>query len=241
MWWTPDRGTRTAGSGRLVLVVDVIRAATSICAALEAGARRVLPAVTVAEAREEAARRRAADEDPWLCGERGGEPPDDFDRGNSPLDYRNADVAGRTLVYTTTNGTRAVRRFSGVAGEIRVVCFANLTAAVALAAERDDGPLVVCAGRGGRPGVDDALCAGHLVREWARARWPAGGEALSASAVAARSLARRLGPPGPGLLALSAAGCALVARGRAAELGACARRDTTRHVPVLRDGVLVPG
>lgn len=98
---------------------------------------------------------------PLLCGERGCKRIDGFDLGNSPSEYTPGSVRGRTLVMTTTNGTRAVE-FADQAGELFTACFLNLSAVVAHLADRDRVHLV-CAGTEGEVTVEDVLMAGALV------------------------------------------------------------------------------
>src|SRR5262249_3793831 len=100
-------------AGRVALVVDVFRATSMVVAAFGAGCARVIPVASEAAARERAA--ALAPEPVLLAGERGGDPIEGFDLGNSPLDCTPERVGGRTLVLTTTNGTRAMLK-AGEAG-----------------------------------------------------------------------------------------------------------------------------
>src|SRR5262245_53129124 len=95
-------------AGGLAVVIDVLRATTTIIHALAAGCSAVIPAAEVEEARERAGRMLAGKV--LLGGERDGRPLPGFDRGNSPLEYTPAACRGTTLVLTTTNGTRALLR-----------------------------------------------------------------------------------------------------------------------------------
>src|SRR5438132_9688378 len=88
------------------VVIDVLRASTTICHALAAGAREVIPCLEVEEARRVAADNSGSR--PMLGGEREGVRIEGFDLGNSPGEYRPDTVGGRTVVFTTTNGTRAM-------------------------------------------------------------------------------------------------------------------------------------
>jgi len=252
--WTPGEVEHAELTASRVVVVDVLRATTSILVALEAGAERVLPVVTTEEAV------RLADDlgrdDVLLCGEREGKRIEGFDLGNSPREYGAERVEGRTLVYSTTNGTRAVRRAAG-ADAVGLGCFRNLGAVAAWAAGSDH-TAVLCAGRRGRVSLDDALCAGHLVRRLAclgprvggyglapdeGPRPPDGGElALDDGALGALRLAESVGDPDAGWMAGVAAGAALVDIGFGADLEACARTDVSDGVPILagRGVVLEP-
>ncbi|WP_419948211.1 2-phosphosulfolactate phosphatase [Candidatus Palauibacter sp.] len=233
--WLPGELAAAPVGERATIVIDVIRATTSITTALAAGADRVIPVRTVEAARDEAARLEGA----LLCGERRGLPPPGFDLGNAPEGFDRETVGGRPLVFTTTNGTAAIEAVRGAAA-VRLACFRNAGAvarAVAGDAARGGrGVTIVCAGRRGRVSMDDAWCAGHLVTRLARA---VEGATLTDGARAAEAASAALGRPTAAGLARTWAGRALNAIGRAADLRACAAVDDLAVVPVWRDGALV--
>ena len=233
--WSPGELTAAPPGGRGMVVIDVLRATTSITTALAAGAERVIPARTVEAARAEAARVPGS----LLCGERRGLPPPGFDLGNAPGEFGPEAVAGRRLVFTTTNGTAAIEAARG-GGSLWLACFRNARAAARAvaddAARRGSGVTIVCAGRRGRVSMDDAWCAGHLVTRLAEV---VEGATLTDGARAAEALRAELGPPTAAGLARTAAGQALRAIGRTADLRACAAVDDLEVVPVWRDGALV--
>lgn len=178
------------------IVVDIIRATTTLSVLFERGCRRVLIAAGIAEAR---AFRDAGGRAMLLAGEVGGVAPAGFDFGNSPAELGSAAVAGRDVIFATTNGTRALRACTGgraiYAGALRnasAVCAAALESALSETAEHDgaamlDQPggtsggaseatlggrapdiVIVCSGRGDRPAYDDTICAGYLTGELMR-------------------------------------------------------------------------
>ena len=119
---------------RAVVVIDVLRACTTIAHALDAGARGVVPAETVEDAMRLA--QTLGRDSTVLGGERGGERIDGFERGNSPREYGPDVVAGRTIVLTTSNGARAL----AAASEARAclaATFVNLSAAAQRLAEHE--------------------------------------------------------------------------------------------------------
>lgn len=153
-----------AAENDIYIVIDVIRATTSLAVIFERDVARVLIAGTVDQAR------RAADLVPGrlLCGERHALPLPGFDYGNSPVQFAQADIAGRELVLTTTNGTRAF--FACPDKSVRLAgCFYNaqavITCALAQARECQGNIVLLCAAEAGYFALDDAACAGHLAQE----------------------------------------------------------------------------
>jgi 2-phosphosulfolactate phosphatase len=146
--------------GRTAVVIDVIRATSSLTEALANGARAIFPTVSTEEAVKLAS--SLGREDTLLCGERKGLKVEGFDLGNSPAEYTEEVVGGKQLVMTTTNGTRA---FVAVEGAERVLAasYMNLTA-VAKALEGVSNLVIACSGRENRFSLDDALCAGMLIQ-----------------------------------------------------------------------------
>lgn len=146
-------------AGGTVVVIDVLRASTTIAYALDAGAREVIPCLEIDEA-QQIAEQFAADE-VVLGGERDGLPIDGFNLGNSPEDYTPYRVGGRTVVFTTTNGTRAMDH-AKAAERVLVGAFANASAIVRELVDQEQIHLL-CAGTRGQMGQDDLLLAGMLV------------------------------------------------------------------------------
>ena len=151
-------------AGGTVVVIDVLRASTVISHALAAGARAVIPALEVDEARRIAAGLPAGDA--LLGGEREGLPIAGFDLGNSPSEYTPATVGGRTVVFTTTNGTRAMNRCRAAA-RVLVGAFVNLSAVCDCIKRSTSTPLppihLLCAGTRGRITREDVLFAGAVI------------------------------------------------------------------------------
>ena len=151
--FTPDE----AGAAPTGLVIDVIRATSTICQALSAGYGRVFCAAEVEEAR---ALRDALGEG-VLGGERNAVRIPGFDLGNSPREYE--EPVGETLVLSTTNGTRAVVAAAQRCERVFVASLLNLSAVVEAAREAGEDVVVVCAGVQGTLALDDAFVAGRIV------------------------------------------------------------------------------
>jgi 2-phosphosulfolactate phosphatase len=146
--------------GGVAVVIDVLRATTTIIHALAAGCTAVRPCAEVEEARELAGGMRAGRV--LLGGERGGVPLPGFDLGNSPREYTAQVCRGRILVLTTTNGTRALLR-AAEADRALVAGFVNYSA-VCEQLRQDARPLhILCAGTEGEVSLEDTLLAGALI------------------------------------------------------------------------------
>lgn len=233
--FTLEELSRTPLAGTDAVMIDVVRASTTIVTALANGARAVAPVATPQEALE---RTRS-----WpgggavVGGERGGAPPTGFDCGNSPGEYTGDRVRGRTVIFTTTNGTRALLAL-GAARRVAVGGFVNAGAVVAWLGREPGRVLFVCAGELGRFCLEDAACAGLLV-ERLGAQW-AGARLSDAARAAALIYAHYRDDPAR-MLSDAAWAQALVAQGRGGDLPLCAAVDVFDVVPVARDGVLVAG
>lgn len=148
--------TRPPGD-RTCLVVDVLRATSSVAVLLARGVEAVYPTPGVDQARALRARLGLA----LLCGEVNALPPAGFDFGNSPSEFERADLPASTVVMATTNGTPALLACSD-APLVLAAAPLNASACVAIALEARRDVLVVAAGRRGAYAEDDALAAGLL-------------------------------------------------------------------------------
>jgi 2-phosphosulfolactate phosphatase len=146
------------------VVIDVIRATTTICQALAAGYERVLCTAEIEEARALRTERDGA----VLGGERGNVVIPGFDLGNSPREY--VEPIGGELILTTTNGTRAIVAAAARCDRVFVASLRNFAALVAAVRVAGDDAVVVCAGVQGALALDDAYVAGRIVSalEWER-------------------------------------------------------------------------
>jgi 2-phosphosulfolactate phosphatase len=151
--FTPDE----AGAAPTGVVIDVIRATSTICQALASGYERVFCAAEVDAAR---ALRDALGEG-VLGGERNAVRIPGFDLGNSPREY--VEPVGSTLVLSTTNGTRAVVAAAERCERVYVASLLNLSAVVEAVRAAGEGAVVVCAGVQGTMNLDDTFVAGRIV------------------------------------------------------------------------------
>jgi 2-phosphosulfolactate phosphatase len=146
-------------AGGVVVVIDVLRATTVIVHALAQGARAVVAAASVAEARRLASGWPARER--LLGGERHGVKIAGFDLDNSPFSYGPEVVTSKTIIFTTTNGTRALH-WAEQAAEIRIAAFANLSAVVESLRGKTRPVHLLCAGTDNRITGEDLLVAGSI-------------------------------------------------------------------------------
>jgi len=214
--------------GRTVFVIDILRATTTMCAALDHGAKAIIPVASTEEALRLAQTIGSADV--LLAGEKDCVRIPGFHLGNSPLEMTEPAVRGKTLIVTTTNGTKALLAAQGAAA-VYAVGAANLTLAAEKAREeieRDGSVLVVCAGRDGAFSLDDAYCAGRLAAAALESRKPRRG--LNDAAIASLDLVRRYGDRWERPLTYSRAGRELIHLGFRDDVLDAARLDA---YPVL--------
>jgi len=167
--------------GVCAVIVDVLRATTTLTVALANGARAVIPTATP----EQALALRAAWPGTLACGERNGRIVPGFDLGNSPAEYTADRVGGRTLAFASTNGSLAL--LAAARAKRRVLAaFVNASAVVA-SIRREPRVTMVCAGKLGGFSLEDAACAGLLLsRLVAQGAAPDGASARLALAIAPR-------------------------------------------------------
>ena len=154
----PEHCDTTQLKGGIAVVVDVLRASTTILTALQNGAAAVIPWLSVDDARAH----RVEAPSVILGGERHGVILDGFDLSNSPSDYTRPVVENRTISFTTTNGTRALIR-CGQASQVLIGAFSNATVLAEYLIGSPQSVHIVCAGTNGEVSGEDALFAGCLI------------------------------------------------------------------------------
>jgi 2-phosphosulfolactate phosphatase len=218
--------------GRVVAMIDVLRASTTIATALMNGARTIIPmespdeVVTRSKQLERGAVR--------LAGERRMLKMEGFDLGNSPIEHTREAVEGTTVLMTTTNGTRALLAVQG-ARDVVVASYVNLTAVSTMlrTALRGGADItIVCAGHERQFALEDAACAGRYVHHVARRLT---GLQLNDAALAASLIDRKYGDNLMRLFNTAAHGRALAAAGFEADLAACAAVDSVPVIPIYQD------
>lgn len=217
----PEGALAAAARGDVIVVIDVLRASTTIVTALAHGMRTVVPTSSVEECRGEV-----------TAGERGGKSIAGLMHDNSPVVFAQKDYRGRELVLTTTNGTECIRAAaSSGQGVVLIGAFVNARAvareAYRLARALNRNVALVTAGRNNAMAVEDLLCASEIALE------------LPSCAVKGEFALQQSQDLVRDLLA-SDSGANLVALGKRADVMFCADENIYDLVPVWENGRLVP-
>lgn len=225
-------------AGKTAVVIDILRATSTMTTALANGASAIYPVATVEEA-EKLRRDRGC----MLGGERGGKKLPGFDLGNSPLEYTKETVAEKEIVMTTTNGTQAILA-AAAADTVMLASFLNLDAVVSACRSLAKDVVIVCAGTERRFSLEDAVCAGMLLSKLS------GFGPESAEKMVFEHLSRPLSDGGIvaqmlyqhwegrllDMLHFSFHGQRLVRLGFAEDLSVCAKTGVFDVLPVYQDG-----
>ena len=224
--------TPTDSTGRVVVVIDVLRASTSIAAALGNGARAIIPLDSTDEVVMRA--KAFARSEVKLAGERLMRPVPGFDLGNSPLEFTRENVEGKTVLLSTTNGTGAITALQGPR-DVVIGSYVNFSAVLAMLRTAMRGGTdiaILCAGREKQFSLEDAACAGRFVHHAMRRRADV---ALNDAAFAAMLIDRRYSDNLMRLFSASAHGRALSEAGYGDDLAACAAIDSYPVIPIYQD------
>jgi 2-phosphosulfolactate phosphatase len=213
-----------------VVVLDVLRASSTITVALNNGAREVIPVASIESAVKISG--SLFGEVTLRGGERNGKTIEGFNLGNSPLEYSEAAVKGKSIIYCTTNGSVAMAK-SRYARALIIGSFLNLTTVVDFIREENKDFLFICAGRINTLGffsLEDAVCAGMMIQKLMKI------ESLelnlSDSAKAAHALYKSFGRSILKMLKTSEHGKFLIEIGFADDLKICAAVDSVPVLPV---------
>lgn len=147
---------------KIVVVIDVFRATSVITTAIMNGCKEVIPLLTIEEAFE--LKNNNRDKKYVLGGERRAVKIDDFDYSNSPLEYSRENVFNKSVILTTTNGTRALTNCIN-GDRVLVGCMLNAGALAKKIVEINQDVVIVNAGTNGEFSLDDFICSGFIISE----------------------------------------------------------------------------
>ena len=231
VFFTPNQVKAPDTAGRLVIIVDVLRASTTVATALGNGAKTVIPlegADEVISRSKEFHRSQLV-----LAGEQKMYPITGFDLGNSPQAFTAEAVEGKTILITTTNGTRALLGVQG-ARDIVIASYVNFTAVLAMmkvAASSNTDIAIICAGEEGSFTLEDSACAGRYVRAIPKRATVAVNDAAAASVL----IEKKYGDNIAKVFKESTHGQALESAGFGDDLAAAAEVDSYPVVPIWQD------
>ncbi|PIW69311.1 MAG: 2-phosphosulfolactate phosphatase [Ignavibacteriales bacterium CG12_big_fil_rev_8_21_14_0_65_30_8] len=219
-------------TNKTVVVIDVLRATNTIINALENGAKEVIPVAAVEFAVKVSGGMFGGQT--LLGGERNTKKIEGFALGNSPLEYSDDVVDGKTIVFYTTNGTPAIvkAKFS----EFLTVCsFANVSAVAKDLIKRKNDFEILCASRNNSLSIEDLVCAGNLIEEISKNRKNI---ALTDSANASVTLFKAMGKDIKKMLSETDHGKLLINNGFEEDIAFCSQINSSKAVPVFLNNSL---
>ena len=158
--FTPHKADELSFRETTVVVIDVLRASTTIAAALNNGAKEIIPVTSVERAVKISG--NLFGDYVLRGGERQGKMIEGFNLGNSPLEYTEEKVKGKSIIFSTTNGSYAIDK-ARYAGVLLVCGFVNIGTVVNFLKQQKQDLTVICAGTNGMFAIEDAVCGGMLV------------------------------------------------------------------------------
>lgn len=158
--FTADEATKEKTQGKICVIIDVLRATSVMITALQNGAEKIYPFKDIETIQEKCRNLKNI----IKCGERNALKIPGFDLGNSPLEFTKEFVSGKDIYMSTTNGTKAIEN-SKNADKILICAFLNIHSVVEKIIEYNKDTVIVCAGTNGKFSLDDALCAGLIIKD----------------------------------------------------------------------------
>lgn len=215
-----------------VVVIDVLRASTSIVTALNNGAREVIPVESVENAVKVSG--SLFGDVVLRCGERDGKIIPGFNLGNSPLEYSPGAVANKSLIFTSTNGSLAMVK-AKFARQIVVAAFVNMTAVVDYLKKLNEDFVIVCSGGEHYFCIEDVVCGGMIIQMLEKKNVTM---ELTDAAFAAQILYKSFNRSINKMLRNSEHGQYLISIGFETDLKICAAIDSVPVLPVFDKGVI---
>lgn len=146
--------------GKSAVIIDILRATSSMTTAISNGAKKVIPVEDMSDASKIA--HTMDSNDYLLCGEKNGVKIEGYHLGNSPLEYTPEVIQDKTLIFNTTNGTKAIKKAT-LANRIYLGAFLNQQSVLNALTQHDDEVVLICSGWRGRLALEDTLFAGSLL------------------------------------------------------------------------------
>lgn len=219
---------------KTVVVIDVLRASSSMVTALINGAKGIIPVEDMS-----AASKIAANLDPksvLLCGEKDGKKIEGYQLGNSPMEYSRGVVEGKTMIMNTTNGTKAVTRAS-LARKILIGCFLNAASVVDELQNSEGDIIIICAGWKSSFSLEDMLCAGLIIDRLSNGHLS---DDASDGAKLAQVLYQKYSSDIEAAVSQTNHANRLKDIAHPNDLSYCSKIDQITIVPYMKDGIILP-
>jgi 2-phosphosulfolactate phosphatase len=218
--------------GKTAIIIDVLRASSSITTAINNGARKIIPVVDMSDAMKIAT--TMDQKDYLLCGEKNGTKIEGYHLGNSPAEYAPDVVKDKTLIFNTTNGTKAIKK-AALANQIYVGAFLNQQSILNAIRQHDDEVVFICSGWQGRLSIEDTLFAGSLLHALSGGSLP---EAAKDGAKVAFGLFEKYGDDLVGAISKSDHAKRLAELVPNDDISYCCKVNEFDVLPGMRDGIL---
>ena len=219
-------------SGKITVVVDVLRATTTIVTALINGAKEIVPVGSVEFAMKASSNMFGGQT--LICGERNAKKIDGFNLGNSPLEFTYDVIGGKSLVLFTTNGTKAIVK-AKYSDEVIIASFLNISAVAKYLVELNKPFEILCAGKNNSFCLEDTVFAGKLIAEILTQTEDV---ELTDSGLAAVAIAKTFGKNLKKMFAESEHGKFLIENGFEEDLKYCAKLNVTTDIPVYASNII---
>jgi 2-phosphosulfolactate phosphatase len=216
-------------AGSVVVIIDILRASSAICTAFANGAASIIPVAEIHEAKEYKNRGYL------VAAERDGFVLDFADFGNSPFNFTREKVEGKTIVYSTTNGTGIIKMASS-AYAIVIGSFLNISALTEWMITLDNDVVLFCAGWKNRFNLEDTICAGAIAE---RLMGSSNYSTICDSTHAAMDLWALAKNDLPGYIEKVAQRSRLRDKSLDECIPFCLKSDFTKKIPVIKNGILV--
>ena len=233
LFLTPEDFSPAVLKGKIAVVIDVLRATTTITTAFQNGCRQVIPVAEVDTAKKLAAVQ--SKETTLLCGERDGNKVTGFHLGNSPSEYISNVVKNKTLIFTSTNGSQMLAK-SRESNYTLIASFINMSKVVEYIIEQDRDIVILCAGSQNQFSLEDTVCGGMIIHQLYK-KIPKKIR-INDLVLSSMILYQKFENNVLQMLNLSMHGRYLVKIGFKQDLLTCANVDSVALVPVFQKGVI---
>jgi len=227
--FSPALFEHEANGDSIVVIIDILRASSAICTAFANGAVEIIPVAEVSEAKEYKAKGYL------VAAERDGYVLDFADFGNSPFNFTKDKVSGKTIVYSTTNGTGIIN-LASLAYMTVIGSFLNIGALTEWILGKEKNVLLFCAGWKNRFNIEDTICAGAIAEKLMESNLYT---TICDSTIASMDLWSLARPNLPGYIEKAAQRTRLRDKKLDDCIEFCLTSDFTDKIPVMKNGVLV--